>query len=92
MGTFRAWRALPDGQKWLRIHDAQDWPDFYTAEHIEDRRKFFDHFLKDINNGWESTPTVRYSLHDFEGGNITGIPSETFPPAETRYKKLDLCG
>ena len=92
MGTFRAWRAIPDGQKWLRIHDAQEWPDFYTAEHIEDRRKFFDHFLKGINNGWESTPIVRYSLHDFEGENITGIPSEAFPPVETQYRKLYLNG
>ncbi len=92
MGTFRAWRAIPDGQKWLRIHDSQEWPDFYTPEHIEDRRKFFDHFLKGINNGWENTPVVRYSLHDFEGNNQTSIESETFPPREVEYRKLYLDG
>ncbi|MBQ2617431.1 MAG: CocE/NonD family hydrolase [Synergistaceae bacterium] len=92
MGTFRAWRAIPEGKKWIRIHDGQEWPDFYTAEHIEDRRKFFDHFLKGINNGWEDTPTVRYSLHDFEGGNITGITAESFPPAGVTYEKLYLDG
>ncbi|MBQ7220531.1 MAG: hypothetical protein IJS28_06080 [Synergistaceae bacterium] len=92
MGTFRAWRAIPDGKKWLRIHDGQEWPDFYTAEHIEDRRKFFDYFLKGEANGWEKTPTVRYSLHDFEGGNITGIESDTFPPSGVHYEKLYLDG
>ncbi|MBQ7544674.1 MAG: hypothetical protein IJT02_06990 [Synergistaceae bacterium] len=92
MGTFRAWRAIPDGKKWLRIHDGQEWPDFYDAEQMEDRRKFFDRFLKDIDNGWEKTPTVRYSLHDFEGGNATGIAAETFPPSGVSYERLYLDG
>ncbi|MBR1438433.1 MAG: CocE/NonD family hydrolase [Synergistaceae bacterium] len=92
MGTFRAWRAIPDGKKWLRIHDGQEWPDFYDEEQQEDRRRFFDYFLKDIPNGWENTPTVRYSLHDFEGGNITGIESRTFPPYGVRSEKLYLDG
>lgn len=92
MGTFRAWRAISDGKKWLRIHDGQEWPDFYTDEHIEDRRKFFDHYLKGIANDWENTPIVRYSLHDFEGGNITGITAKTFPPEGVKYEKLYLDG
>lgn len=92
MGTFRAWREIPEGKKWLRIHDSQEWPDFYTDEFIEDRRKFFDHFLKDVNNGWEDTPVVRYALHDLEGNNITGIVSESFPPSGVQYKKFYLDG
>ena len=92
MGTFRAWRAIPDGKKWLRIHDSQEWPDFYTEEFVEDRRKFFDHYLKGIDNDWEDTPTVRYSLHDFEGGNVTGISAKTFPPESVKYEKLYLDG
>ncbi len=92
MGTFRAWRAIPDGKKWLRIHDGQEWPDFYTQEYIDDRKKFFDFYLKGINNGWEDTPIIRYSLHDFEGGNLTGIPAKTFPPEGVKYEKLYLDG
>ena len=92
MGTFRAWRAIPDGKNWLRIHDIQEWPDFYDEEQQEDRRKFFDYFLKGIANDWEKTPTVRYSLHDFEGGNLTGISAESFPPSGVSYEKLYLDG
>lgn len=91
-GTFRAWNALPDGKKWLRIHDSQEWPDFYEQSSQEDRLKFFDHYLKGIDNGWENTPTVRYSLHDFEGGSYTNIPAKTFPPQNVEYRKLYLDG
>lgn len=92
IGTFRAWRSLQHEDKWLRIHDGQEWPDFYESEQQEDRRKFFDHFLKDIDNGWEKTPRVRYSLHDFEGGKFTGVAAEAFPPSGVEYRKLYLNG
>lgn len=91
-GTFRVWRGLPKENKWLRIHDNQEWPDFYEPEQQEDRRRFFDHFLKGIDNGWEKTPPVRYALHDFEGGRHVGIAAETFPPKGTEYRKMYLNG
>ena len=92
MGTFRAWRALPKDKAWMRIHDNQEWPDYYNEESQADRLKFFDHYLKGIDNGWENTPKVRYTLHDMEGGNVTNIPAETFPPEGVEYKKLYMNG
>ena len=91
-GTFRAWRKLQQKDKWLRIHDNQEWPDYYDDRSTEDRLHFFDHFLKGIDNGWENTPTVRYALHDFEGNNRLEIPAEEFPPKGTEYEKLYLNG
>lgn len=78
MGTFRSWRRIGSEQKWLRIHDTQEWPDYYSEEATEDRRKFFDHFMKGIDNGWEKTPRVRSALYDFKGGNKLNIPEEEF--------------
>jgi predicted acyl esterase len=66
-GTFRAWRRIASDKKWLRIHNSQEWPDYYDEENREDLRRFFDHYLKDEENGWEQTPRVRYSLLDLEG-------------------------
>ncbi|MTV81482.1 CocE/NonD family hydrolase [Secundilactobacillus folii] len=88
MGTFRAWRALGSKEKWLRIHDRQEWPYYYDKDNMEELRRFFDHYLLGKDNGWEQTPAVRFSLLDLEGHNKTDIPAETFPPAgshETRY-------
>lgn len=87
-GTFRAWRRMASKQKWLRIHDSQEWPDYYDEANREDLRRFFDHVLKDEDNGWEQTPAVRYALLDLAGGDRVHIAAEEFPPpgaASTRY-------
>jgi predicted acyl esterase len=55
-GTFRAWRRMAGPEKWLRIHHTQEWPDYYDEANVEDLRRFFDHYLKDADNGWERPP------------------------------------
>ncbi len=79
-GTFRAWRRIASEEKWLRIHNGQEWPDYYEEANVEDLRRFFDHYLKGENNGWEKTARVRYSLLDLEGGDQIGIAGDAFPP------------
>ena len=88
MGTFRAWREISSDKKWLRIHDTQEWPDYYDEKNTEERCKFFDYFLKNIENGWEKTPKVRYCLLDLEGGNKLNIKEDEFPPKNVIYKKF----
>ncbi len=88
VGTFRAWRRMASKEKWLRIHNSQEWPDYYDEANREDLRRFFDHVLKGEDNGWEQTARVRYSLLDLEGGDRVGLPADEFPPASvtpTRY-------
>jgi predicted acyl esterase len=79
-GTFRGWQRLASEQKWLRIHNSIEWPDFYDRENTLDLLRFFDHFLKGKKNGWEQTPRVRYSLLDLERGDVINVPARQFPP------------
>lgn len=93
MGTFRSWRNLGTSEKWMRIHDTQEWPDYYSKEATEDRLRFFDHYLKGIDNGWEKTPKVRYPLYDMEGGNRLDIPANDFGYGEEiSYRRYYLDG
>lgn len=89
-GTFRAWRRMASQQKWLRIHNSQEWPDYYDEANREDLRRFFDHFLKGVDNGWEETPRVRYSVLDLEGGDRANLPAEEFPPTDVTSTKYYL--
>ena len=89
-GTFRAWRRLGSSDKWLRIHNGQEWPDYYDEANREDLRRFFDHFLKGLDNGWEHTPRVRYSLLDLEGGDQVALGATQFPPAGVTSTKFYL--
>jgi len=91
-GTFRAWRRMASKEKWLRIHNSQEWPDYYDEVNTEDRRRFFDYYLKGIDNGWEQTPRVRYSLLDMEGVDQLNLPATEFPPVDVRYHKYFLDG
>ncbi|WP_217696675.1 CocE/NonD family hydrolase [Mycobacterium sp. GA-1841] len=90
VGTFRAWRALGSEKKWLRIHNTQEWPDYYDQTNREDLRRFFDRFLKDDDNGWEKTPHVRYAVLDLEGGGHVNLPADRFPPRDVSYRKYFL--
>jgi uncharacterized protein len=89
-GTFRAWRRMASEHKWLRIHNSQEWPDYYDEANREDLRRFFDRFLKGDDNGWERTPRVRYSLLDLEGGDRVNLPADQFPPVEATPVKYYL--
>ncbi len=91
-GTFRAWRRMASEEKWLRIHNTQEWPDYYEAANTEDLRRFFDYYLKGEANGWEQTPRVRYAVHDFAGGDRINQPAETFPPQDVTLRKYYLQG
>jgi predicted acyl esterase len=91
-GTFRAWRRIASEAKWLRIHNAQEWPDYYDEANVEDLRRFFDHYLKGENNGWEQTPRVRYSVLDLEGGDRLDQVANEFPPPDVTYTKHYLDG
>jgi uncharacterized protein len=92
VGTFRAWRRIASDKKWLRIHNSQEWPDYYDEENREDLRRFFDRYLKDKENGWEQTPRVRYSLLDLEGGDIVNVAADQFPPSDVALTKFYLDG
>ncbi len=92
MGTFRGWRQIASEKKWLRIHNTQEWPDYYDDANVEDLRRFFDRYLKAEENGWEDTPRVRYSVLDLKGGDQVNQPADQFPPDGVVYTKYYLDG
>ncbi len=77
-GTFEGFRQIGSEEKWLRVHNTQEWPDLYS--HSEDLLKFFDHYCKGIDNGWEETPAVRMSVLDPGGVDLVDRAEESFPP------------
>lgn len=89
-GTFAAYRRLSSKDKWLRVHDTNEWLDFYT--HQDDLRRFFDHYLKGIDNGWEKTPKVRLSVLNPGGQAVVDRVENEWPLARTQYTRLYLNG
>lgn len=59
-GTLIGFERISSQQKWLDIHGRKKWEYWYSRESVERQRRFYDHFLKGTDNGFEDTPTVRY--------------------------------
>ena len=85
--TPEAFRRLTSPNKWLRLTNTHEWYDLYTPEYVDDLRRFFDRYLKDIDNGWETTPRVRVTVLDpgltkADSANSQHADSKGYTPAE----------
>lgn len=89
-GTIMAWRKLQTNKKWIRIHNTQEWFDTYKPETSADMLKFFDYYMKGIDNGWEETPMVRMSVLDPGGEDIVERVEPDFPLPHQENKELFL--
>ena len=92
MGAIRGWLEVNSPDKWLRWHPWQEWYDLWGNEEGRvELLSFFDRYLKNIENGWESTPRVRMSMLKFgEEAPVENIIEEDFPPSRTEYRKAYL--
>ncbi|CAH0043672.1 unnamed protein product [Clonostachys solani] len=92
-GTFTGFRSIRSKDKWLRIHNTFEWPDYYNPEHVQDLKKFFDYYLKGEKNDWQTTPRVRLSILDPGHADTVNRPVEEWPvpgyPVEKFYLHAD---
>lgn len=79
-GSIEAFDKIGSKEKWLRVHNTHEWHDYYTPENVEDLRKFFDCYLKGMDNGWKNTPKVRFAILNPGHEDMLNIADETFPP------------
>lgn len=89
-GTFRAWENIASEEKWLRVHNTHEWNDYYNPDNVEDLRRFFDHYLKEEKNGWETTPKVRLSILDPGNRDTVNRVENEFPLAHQQFRKYYL--
>ena len=90
-GSMLGFRKVRTAKKWIRCHQEFEWPDTYCYEGLQELKKFFDRYLKDIHNGWEMTPRVRVEVMDAYNYPLqTNRPETSFPLERTQYKKLYL--
>lgn len=89
-GSLRGFMLSRSSEKWLRWCYTQEWHDIYKPENNDDLQRFFDKYMLDKDNGWESTPRVRYSLLGYNRPTIINVPSDQYPPAKFKYETLFL--
>jgi len=57
-GNVQGWVHAGSRQKWLEFHGLEHWTEFYTDYGVALQKRFFDHFLKGEDNGWDQEPPI----------------------------------
>lgn len=83
-GAPDCFNRLASTEKWYRTHNTTEWLDLYTDGYMGELKRFFDHYLKGLDNGWEKTSRVRVGLLDPGGVNVDDQPEECYPPARMK--------
>ncbi len=87
-GNFEGFVRAASREKWLEAHGLEHWTHFYTDYGGTLQRRFFDHFLKGEENGWEQQPRVLLQVRRPDGF-IERAETE-WPLTRTRWTKLYL--
>lgn len=88
-GNVEGFRRAGSDQKWLEVHGGTHFTEYYTDYGRLLQKRFFDHFLKDEDNGWEREPRVRLHVRHADGRLVERHEAE-WPLARTEWTRLYL--
>ena len=88
-GNFNGYLDAVSKQKWLEVHGESHWSLFSSGYGVVLQKRFFDHFLKGIDNGWEKTPPVALNIRH-PGEKFVLRYENEWPLARTQWTKFYL--
>jgi predicted acyl esterase len=88
-GNFEAFTQAAATQKWLEVHGDTHWAHFYTDYGIGLQKRFFGHFLKGEDTGWQQQPRVLLNVRH-PGERFVQRAENEWPLARTRWTRLYL--
>ena len=88
-GNFEGFVRAASQQKWLEVHGLEHWTHFYTDYGVKLQKRFFGHFLKGENTGWEKQPRVQLQIRH-PGEKFVERHEREWPLARTQWTKFYL--
>ncbi|MGA7454328.1 MAG: CocE/NonD family hydrolase [Rhodoplanes sp.] len=88
-GNFEGFMRAASEQKWLEVHGIEHWTHFYTGYGRSLQRRFFDHFLKGEDNGWDRQPCVLLQVRH-PGERFAERAENEWPLARTQWTRFYL--
>jgi hypothetical protein len=88
-GNFNGFTETASAQKWLEVHGDSHWALFSAGYGVALQKRFFDHFLKGLDNGWEKTPRVTLNVRH-PGERFVLRSEHEWPLARTQWTKYYL--
>ncbi len=88
-GNFEGFLRAGSKHKWLEVHGDTHFTLFYAKYGQDLQRKFFDHFLKGQDNGWDKQPKVLLNVRHPDEKFVQRAETE-WPLARTQWTKFYL--
>lgn len=89
--AFEGFKRISSTQKWLFNHRRPKWESYYREDSLTVQKRFFDHFLKGIDNGMELAPRVHLEVNESRDVYKV-IQCRQWPVENTQYLPLHLDG
>lgn len=88
-GNFEGFVRAASEQKWLEVHGLEHWTHFYTDYGVALQKRFFGHFLKGEDTGWDEQAPVQLQVRHVDG-TFRERGERGWPLARTRWTRLYL--
>ncbi len=86
-GNFEGFMHAAAAQKWLEAHGSTHWAHFYSSYGEALQKRFFAHFLKGEDNGWDRQPRVQLQVRH-PGEKFVERHEDEWPIARTQWTKF----
>jgi len=76
-GNVEGFVRAASREKWLELHGIEHWTEFYTDYGVQLQKRFFGHYLKGEDNGWDREPPILLQVRHtdrFEERKESGWP------------------
>ncbi|MDH3419775.1 MAG: CocE/NonD family hydrolase [Gammaproteobacteria bacterium] len=87
-GNFEGFMRAASNSKWLEAHGLEHWTEFYTDYGVRLQKRFFGHFLKGEDNGWDKQPRVKLQIRHVD--KFVERDEDAWPIARTQWTRLYL--
>lgn len=88
-GNFEGYLESASSQKWLEVHGDSHFSPFYRNEGERLQKRFFGHFLKGEDTGWDKQPAVQLQIRH-PGEKFVIRDEKEWPLARTQWTKFYL--
>jgi predicted acyl esterase len=87
-GNFEGFMNAASEQKWLEVHGHTHWAHFYSRYGEALQKRFFGHFLKGEDTGWNHQPRVQLQVRHVD--KFVERHESEWPIARTQWTKFYL--
>lgn len=88
-GNFEGYRHAASPQKWLEVHGNSHYTPYYRPAGVALQKRFFGHFLKGEDTGWQDQPPVQLNVRR-PGEHFTQRDEQEWPLARTQWTRFYL--